>query len=119
MQPRCTVLELFSTSIGFENDRFQQWLTEPALRRNLQRQTSTTDETEADRSSQDYWGVLASSLEYRSTESSPKFRPNLPLCLALEHFFADRVTPVVGTLTLGFSTEMQLHLPRGFDPHPL
>jgi RNA polymerase sigma factor (sigma-70 family) len=55
MQPRRTFLELFSTFIGFENDRFQQWLTEPALRRNLQRQASNGDAGEANPSNQDFW----------------------------------------------------------------
>jgi RNA polymerase sigma factor (sigma-70 family) len=54
MQPRRTVTEIFSTFVGFENDRFQQWLTEPALRRNLQRQEAF-DETQADGTTQDFW----------------------------------------------------------------
>lgn len=55
MQPRHRVLELFSTFIAFEDDRFQQWLTAPALRRNLQRQMAHADTVEGDRASQDFW----------------------------------------------------------------
>jgi RNA polymerase sigma factor (sigma-70 family) len=70
MQPRRTVLEQFSTFIRFENDRFQQWLTEPALRRNLQRHTSNTDKTAADGSSQDYW-VLYWHRAWSAHQSNP------------------------------------------------
>lgn len=68
MRPRHTVLEQFSTFIGFENDRFQQWLTEPALRRNLQRQTTEVDAIRANGFSQDYWVLYW----HRMWESDPK-----------------------------------------------
>jgi RNA polymerase sigma factor (sigma-70 family) len=37
MHPRAQILDLFSTFAQLEGDRFQQWRTDPRLRRNMQR----------------------------------------------------------------------------------
>ncbi|MEA5449223.1 sigma-70 family RNA polymerase sigma factor [Leptolyngbya sp. CCNP1308] len=78
MQPRHTVLEMFSTLIGFEHDRFQQWLIEPALRRNLQRHDSSAMGVDP---SPDFW-VLYWHRIWRDNE------PALAQSLALGHLIA-------------------------------
>lgn len=41
MHPRKTLLELFSTFLQFEGDRFNSWVTEPKLRRSMMRLISS------------------------------------------------------------------------------
>ena len=80
MQPRRTVTELFSTFVGFEGDRFQRWLTEPALRRNLRRHCgedsadsaidhAAVEVTQADRTTQEFWVLTWHRLWEASVES--------------------------------------------------
>ncbi|MBZ8179663.1 sigma-70 family RNA polymerase sigma factor [Oscillatoria salina] len=54
MRPRQNILEIFSTFIQFEGDRFSAWATDPSLRRSMQQCLANSPQHQ---SSQKFWAL--------------------------------------------------------------
>jgi RNA polymerase sigma factor (sigma-70 family) len=55
MYPRRQIIEMFSTFARLEGDRFQQWITDPRLRRSIQRCSPHLSDLQSDKAWSLYW----------------------------------------------------------------
>ncbi|MBW4618732.1 MAG: sigma-70 family RNA polymerase sigma factor [Cyanosarcina radialis HA8281-LM2] len=54
MRPRQTIIEIFSTFLQFESDRFSGWITDPKLRRSMQNRLNSQPQPET---SENFWAI--------------------------------------------------------------
>lgn len=54
MRPRQSLIDLFSTLIQFDGDRFQRWVSDPHLKRSMERQLNAQP---VDTSSESFWAL--------------------------------------------------------------